>query len=163
VVAIPPASDFDFPLDAILSAVSLRTRLIYLADPNNPTGRAIPPGYVDTIAAFARQAIVFVDEAYADFSGRTHIGPRLDRHRNLVIGPPSAKAYALAPLRIGAIVGHPDTLEPLRQILLPYSLNACAVQALGAALSDRAYVDWYVGESAQSKHVIYEFCEGRGL
>jgi len=163
VVAISPAGNFEFPLDVILSAVSPQTRLIYLADPNNPTGRAIPPGCVETIAAFAPQAIVFVDEAYADFSGRTHVGPRLDRHRNLVIGRTFAKAYGLAALRIGAIVSHPDTLEPIRQILLPYSLNVCAVQALSAALRDRAYVDWYVGESACSKNMIYEFCEGRRL
>jgi len=163
VVAIPPARDFDFPLEAILSAVSLHTRLIYLADPNNPTGRAIPAGCVESIAAFAPQAIVFVDEAYADFSGRTIVGPRLDRHRNLVVGRTFAKAYGLAALRIGAIVGHPDSLEPLRRILLPYSVNVCAIQALDAALKDRACVDWYVEESVCSRNMIYEFCEERGL
>jgi histidinol-phosphate aminotransferase len=163
VVSVALQEDFEFPIDAVLGAISPRTRLVYLTDPNNPTGRPIPAGSVEQIAAAAPHAVVLLDEAYADFSGRTTIGPALDRHRNLIVGRTFAKGYGLAGLRAGALVAHPATLEPLRRILPPYSVNVCAVQALGAALEDRAYVDWYVTQSAISREMIYACCERLGL
>src|SRR5262249_15566070 len=128
-------------------------------DPNNPTGLGIPRGVVEQVAAAAPHAMVFVDEAYADFSGRTLIGPALERHRNLVVGRPFAKAHGLAAVRIGAIIAHPDTLAPLANILPPYSLNICAIRALEAAIGDRAFLDDYVAQSAESRRRIYEFCD----
>jgi histidinol-phosphate aminotransferase len=163
IVRVAPRVDFEFPLDAVLSAISARTRLIYLTDPNNPTGRPVPAGSVEQIAAAAPHAVVLLDEAYADFSGRTMIGPALDRHRNLIVGRTFAKGYGLAGLRAGALVANPATLEPLRRILPPYSLNVCAVQGLAAALEDRTYVDWYVSQSAISRDMIYACCERLGL
>ncbi len=162
-VRVPPDPDFRFPIERLLAAVTLDTRLIYLTDPNNPTGLALPAGTVATIASAVPGAIVLVDEAYADFSGRTSIGPLLDRYRNVVVGRTFAKAHGLAALRVGALVAYPETLDQLRGLLPPYSLNICAIRALAAALDDRAYVDWYVGESVASRTLIYEFCHRRGF
>ena len=81
---------------------------------------------------------MFVDEAYADFSGRTLIGPRSTVIRNRVVGRTFAKAHGLAALRAGAMIAPPRTLAPIRRILPPYSLNVCAVIALEAALTDEA-------------------------
>jgi histidinol-phosphate aminotransferase len=153
------AGDFEFPLARLLDAITSTTRVVYLTDPNNPTGLAIAAGAVETIASRAPQALVLVDEAYADFSGRTLIGPALDRHRNLIVGRTFAKAHGLAALRVGALIGHPETLDPLRRLLPPYSINICAILALGASLDDRAYVDAYVAQSAVSRDLIYAFCE----
>ncbi len=157
-VRVRPEPDFAFPRDRLLAAITGQTRLIYLTDPNNPTGLAIPGGAVEAIAAAAPDALVVVDEAYADFSGRTLIGPLLDRRRNIVVGRTFAKAYGLAALRAGALIGHPGTLDELRRLLPPFSLNIAAMRALAAALDDRAYVDWYIGESAASRERIYDFC-----
>jgi histidinol-phosphate aminotransferase len=160
---IAPAADFTFPAERIVAAVSARTRLVNLTDPNNPTGLSIPAGAVERIACAAPQAIVLVDEAYADFSGRTSIGTLLDRYRNVVVGRSFAKAHGLAGLRAGALVAHPDTLAAIQPQVPPYSLNACAARALEAALEDRAYLDWYVAESARSRELIYDFCASRRL
>jgi histidinol-phosphate aminotransferase len=157
-VRVPPDDDFRFPLDRILAAVTADTRLVYLTDPNNPTGLSLPPGVVERIAEAAPRALVLVDEAYADFSGRTSIGPLLDRRRNVIVGRTFAKAHGLAALRAGALIGHPDTLEELRRFLPPFSLNVAVIPALAAALDDRAYVEWYVAESAESRRRIYAFC-----
>lgn len=159
---IPPEADFRFPLEALLAAISDATRLIYLTDPNNPTGLDIPPGAVEEIAAAAPRALVLVDEAYADFSGRTLIGPALDRHRNVVVGRTFAKGHGLAALRIGALVAHPETIDRLRPLLSPFSINICAVHALQAALADRAHLDWYVAQSAASRALIYGFSRRQG-
>jgi histidinol-phosphate aminotransferase len=59
---------------------------------------------------------------------------------------------------VGAIIAHPTTLMPIRRILPPFSINVCAAIALQAAMTDRAYVEWYVAEAAQSRELIYEWC-----
>ena len=163
VVSIPPRPDFGFPLEEILARLSSFTRVVYLTDPNNPTGMPIPAGAFETIALAAPQALVLVDEAYGDFSRRTVIGPALGRLRNVVVGRTFAKAHGLAGLRVGVLIAHPSTLEPLRRILPPYSSNICAVRALSAALRDRAYTDEYVDQSRESKALIYDFCERHGI
>ncbi len=162
VTPIPPKADFAFPLDELLEAAP-QAGVVYLTDPNNPTGLAIPAGAIEQIAAAAPDAIVLVDEAYADFSGRTIIGPALERHRNIVVGRTFAKGHGLAALRIGALVAHPDTLAPLRALLPPFSLNIAAITALRAALDDQAWVDAYVAQSAESRERIYAWCDRQGL
>jgi histidinol-phosphate aminotransferase len=163
VVRVMPQPEFAFALDGILAAITSATRVIYLTDPNNPTGRPIPAGAIERIAMAAPRAIVLVDEAYADFSGRTAIGPLLDRTRNVIIGRTFAKGHGLAALRVGALVAHPDTLARIRPLQPPYSLNAWAITALGAALGDRAYVEWYVGQSADSRARVYAWAARLGL
>jgi histidinol-phosphate aminotransferase len=163
VVRIAPEPGFRFPIDALLAAIGPSTRVIYLTDPNNPTGQPIPAGAIERVAEAAPHALVLVDEAYAEFSGRTVIGPLLERHRNLVAGRTFAKAHGLAALRAGALVAHPDTLAPMRRIQPPFSVNICAVRALEAALADRAYLDWYVAQSVESRQMVYDLCGRRGL
>jgi histidinol-phosphate aminotransferase len=163
VVRVPPEPGFRFPLARLQAAVSPATRLIYLTDPNNPTGLPIPAGAIETIARAAPHAIVLVDEAYADFSGRTQIGAPLDRRRNLVVGRTFAKAHGLAGLRIGALVGHPDALAAIHRVLPPFSVNVCAAVALDAALRDVEFLNWFVDQSAQSRQLIYDFCAARAL
>jgi histidinol-phosphate aminotransferase len=159
---IAPRAQFEFPLDELLRAVTPSTRLIYVTDPNNPTGVGLPDGAIARLADAAPRATVFVDEAYAEFSGRTFI-PDLPQHPNVIVGRTFAKAHGLAALRVGALVAQPGTLAPLRRSLPPYSLNVCAVRALHAALADRAYLEWSVAEARQSKQLVYERCRALGL
>jgi histidinol-phosphate aminotransferase len=163
VVRIAPQPGFRFPTDRILASVTPATRVIYLTDPNNPTGLAIPAGAVEEIATAAPQAFVLVDEAYADFSGRTLIGPLLQQRPNIVVGRTFAKGHGIAGLRVGALVAYPSTINRLRPMQLPFSVNACALAALEAALENRAYLDWYVAESRTSRELVYDFCRRHRL
>jgi histidinol-phosphate aminotransferase len=163
VVPILPERNLAFPTATVLAAITPRVRLVHLCDPNNPSGLPLPDGALGAIAQAAPHALVVVDEAYADFSGHTAIGPALSRLRNVVVGRTFAKAHGLAGLRVGALVAHPDTLDPLRRLLPPYNLNVCAVRALSAALQDRAYLEWYVSEAAQSRLSIERFCRRLGV
>jgi histidinol-phosphate aminotransferase len=160
---VPSGPDFAFPLNQLLGTSSGAPGLVFLTDPNNPTGLGIPAGAIEQIAAALPDTLVLADEAYAEFSGRTCIGALLDRHRNLIAGRTFAKAYGLAGLRIGALVAHPDTLASIRQVLLPYSASVFALRALEAALDDPAYVAWTVAQSAESRRMVYDFCAARGL
>ena len=162
-VRVSPEPGFRFPLTAVLEAITPSTRVIYLVDPNNPTGLSLPEGLAETIAAAVPQAIVFVDEAYADFRRRSLIGTTLERHRNLVIGRTFAKGHGLAGLRVGALVAHPETMERLGAMLPPFNVNICGVRALEAALDDQAYLDWYVEQATTSKTLVYEFCRRHDL
>jgi histidinol-phosphate aminotransferase len=158
-----PGDDPAFPVEAFFAALSPDVRLIYLTDPNNPTGLAIPAGLVDRICEAVPQALVMLDEAYGEYSGRSAIGSALDRHRNLVVGRTFAKAYGLAGLRVGAVVAHPETLAPLRHVLPPFPLNICAVRALETALEDRAYLEWSVAQAVESRGLIADACRRLGL
>ena len=157
VVEVAPEPDLSFPADRVLAAITDRTRLVWLTTPNNPTGQIIPREIIVAITEAAPWALVFVDEAYADFSGLTLVRDAiLDRYPNLVVGRTFAKAHGLAGLRAGALVASPGTLAPLRRIVLPYNLNVAAAVALPAALGDTAGFAWYVNETAESKRLLYE-------
>lgn len=157
VVDVPLLPEFEFPLTRLLSVINPRTRLIWLTNPNNPTGRTIPREAIERIAHAAPDALVFVDEAYVDFGGTTLIGDSMfARLRHVLVGRTFAKAYGLAGIRAGAVIGDPETVGSLRRVVPPYSLNVCAAAALPAALADIGYYDWYVGEVAQSRALLYQ-------
>lgn len=157
IVEVPMGTDFEFPLDAVLEAVTANTRIIFLTNPNNPTGGLISRHALRTIAESAPHAIVFIDEAYADFSGATVLeDPAFAEMANVVVGRTFAKAFGLAGVRAGAVIGHPATMDQVRRVLPPYSLNAFAVAALEAAMEDVAYVEWYRRQVEHSKALMYE-------
>src|SRR5437870_782760 len=85
-VQVMPTADFSFALDAVLAAITPRTRVVFLTNPNNPTGVATPLGAIRTIARrVPKETVVFVDEAYAEFAGETFI-PDLAAFPNVVVG-----------------------------------------------------------------------------
>lgn len=164
VVEVPLGPSFEFPLDAVLAAVNERTRIVWLTNPNNPTGRAIPRDAIVRIARHAPHAIVFVDEAYVDFGGQSLVGDSVAaQFPRLVVGRTFAKAYGLAGVRAGAVIGQRETIARLRRVIPPYSLNVCAAAALPAAFGDTAHYDWYVRQVAESKALLYATFTERGI
>src|SRR2546427_3361417 len=113
---------------------------------------------LDAVRTIARRvppdAVVFVDEAYAEFSGRTFI-PDLQAFPNVIVGRTFSKAYGLAGLRIGCLVGAPDALEPIRRAVPVYSVNIAAVVGGQAALDDQADLDRYPRQVTGSKTLLY--------
>jgi histidinol-phosphate aminotransferase len=162
-VQVMPRPEFAFPLDEVLAAITPRTRVVFLTNPNNPTGVSMP---LDAIRAIARRvpsgAVVFVDEAYAEFAGESFI-PELDAFPNVIVGRTFSKAFGLAGLRIGCLVGTPDTMYPIRQAIPVYSVNIAAVAAVQAALGDLDYLRRYLAEVAESKALLYAACDRLGL
>jgi len=164
VVHVPQGEDFEFPLDRILQAINPRTRLLFLTNPNNPTGIVIARESIIAIGEAAPNAVVFVDEAYAEFSGTTLIGdPALTRLTNILIGRTFSKCYGLAGLRIGALVGPATRIAAIRRVLPPYSVNAAAAAALPAALGDTAHYQSYLAQSQASKALVYATLDRLGV
>ena len=158
-VRVMPRAGFAFPLDEVLAAITPRTRVVFLTNPNNPTGVSMPLAAIRTIArAVPADAIVLVDEAYAEFSGETFI-PELPSFPNVIVGRTFSKAFGLAGLRIGCLVGDASRLDPIRLAIPVYSVNIAAIVAVRAALDDLAYVDDYRRQVAESKALLYAACD----
>jgi histidinol-phosphate aminotransferase len=162
-VRVKPRPDFSFALDEVLEAITPETRVVFLTNPNNPTGVSMPMEAIRAVAGrVPAGAVVFVDEAYAEFSGTTFI-PELPDFPNVIVGRTFSKAFGLAGLRVGAIVGSPKALEPVRLAIPVYSVNIAAVVALQAALEDRGHLDEYLRQVRESKTLLYATCDRLGL
>ena len=162
-VRVPPAPDFSFPLEAVLAAMTPRTRVVFLTNPNNPTGVAVPRDAIRAVARRApKDAVVFLDEAYAEFSGETFIRDLSD-FPNVIVGRTFSKAFGLAGIRIGAITGAPEALEPIRLAIPVYSVNIAAVAAVQAALQDLDYLRGYLRQVDASKALLYAACDRLGV
>jgi histidinol-phosphate aminotransferase len=164
VIRVPPTADFSFPLPGLLSAITGRTRLVFVTNPNNPTGRSAE---IDDVKQIARRlppgGIVFVDEAYADLAGGRSFIPHLEGTRNVIVGRTFAKAYGLAGLRLGALIGVPEVVDTIRPAIGVYSVNVAAAVAIEAALDDPAFIRDYVQQVDQSKALVYAACDRLGL
>jgi histidinol-phosphate aminotransferase len=162
-VQVMPHPDFSFPLQEVLSAITPRTRVVFLTNPNNPTGVAMP---LDAIRAIARavpsEAVVFVDEAYAEFAGTSFIS-ELASFPNVLVGRTFSKAFGLAGLRIGCLVGAPSVLDPIRHAIPVYSVSIAAVTAIQAALDDLDHLRGYLTQVEDSKALLYAACDRLGL
>lgn len=162
-VQVMPHPDFSFPLAEVLAAIAPNTRVVFLTNPNNPTGVGMPLDAIRTIAhAVPPGAIVFVDEAYAEFAGVTFI-PELDAFPNVIVGRTFSKAFGLAGLRIGCLVGQAATMDAIRRAVPVYSVNIAAAAAIQAALQDLDHLNGYLRQVAESKALLYAACDRLGL
>jgi len=137
--------DFAFPFERLLAAITERTKLIFIANPNSPTGSTATRKQLLQIAERAPHAMVLVDEAYYHFFGETVVD-QVGRVPNLLVSRTFSKAYGLAGVRLGMIAGGTESMQWLRRVLSPYSVNSLALVCLRPALEDEQYVQWYVRE-----------------
>jgi histidinol-phosphate aminotransferase len=148
VVAVQAADDLQFPFERLLAAITPRTKIIAIANPNSPSGSAATRAQLLEIAARAPQAVLLVDEAYFHFHGETVID-QVGVIPNLIVARTFSKAYGLAGLRLGLLAGPVELMRWVKRVLSPYSVNSLALACLPPALEDTAYLDWYVGEVLQ--------------
>ena len=163
IVPVPPKQDYVFQLEEVCEAINPRTRIIFLTNPNNPTGQLIPRDAIREIVRRAPSDVtIAIDEAYYDFCGETFLA-ELGAHPNVVIGRTFAKAHGLAGLRAGCLIGNPRRLEPVRGVVPPYSLSVFAVAGWRAALRDREHLQWYRAQVSESRELLYAACDRLGL
>ncbi len=135
-----PAFEPDVP--RIAREVRGGATLVFLASPNNPTGNALHQEQLEAVCGL--EALVVVDEAYAEFSGRTAL-PLLSRYPNLVVLRTFSKWAALAGMRVGYAVAHPELARRMMAVKQPYNVSAAAEAAALAALQHRAQIFESVG------------------
>jgi len=135
-----PLVDHVHDVDAMTSAVTDRTRLIFLCNPNNPTGTAVGRDELLRLAdAIPSEVLLVVDEAYREYVDPDAVPDAfelLGDRSNVVITRTFSKAYALAGLRVGYCLGSPDVVAAVRKCQVPFSVSGLAQEAAIAALGD---------------------------
>jgi histidinol-phosphate aminotransferase len=150
VIEIPAGDNFQFPTQAVIDRITSRTRLIAVANPNNPTGTLASCEDLLRIARSAPEAAILIDEAYFEFCGQTMLDFREDVP-NLFVARTFSKAYGLAGLRIGVLIGPAEQMRLIRLAGSPYSVNAVALACLPDALADQEFIQQYVADVCKGR------------
>lgn len=145
VVPVQSAADLQFPFERLLAAITPRTKVIAIANPNSPAGSIATRAQLLELARRAPHAVILVDEAYFHFHGETVLD-QIGVIPNLVVARTFSKAYGLAGLRLGLLAGPHELMRWMRRVLSPYSVNSLALACLLPALEDGEYLAWYTGE-----------------
>ena len=153
-------------LDAIAAAIGPATRLVYLANPNNPTGTWFG---TDAFAAFLeklpRDVLVVVDEAYAEFADAPDYASAMalqPGHPNLIVTRTFSKAYALAGLRVGYAVAHPGFVAVMERVRESFNVNLVGLAAAAAVLDDEEHLRWSLARNAEERSALADALRGRG-
>ena len=161
--AMPAGHD----LDAIAAAVGPATRLVYVANPNNPTGtwfgRAALRAFLAKLPA---ETIVVLDEAYAEMADAPDFGSAVEwlaAHPNLAVTRTFSKAYGLAGLRVGYLLAAPGLVAVMERLRESFNVNGPALAACEAALADEAHLASACARNAQQRAALSAALSERGL
>jgi histidinol-phosphate aminotransferase len=164
---VVPAKDYGQDLEATLAAISDKTRMVFIANPNNPTGTWIDEtSLVSFLDQVPDDVIVVLDEAYFEYveepgypDGLSLVEP----YPNLVVTRTFSKAYGLAGLRIGYAVSHPDIADLMNRVRQPFNVNSMSLAAALVALEDQDHVKKSVALNSQGMKFLTEACGPMGL
>ena len=159
-------------LEAMARAVTNNTRLIFIANPNNPTGTWLAGDALKAfIAALPRHVMVVVDEAYFEYASDPRMQADgypdalqwLDEFPNLIVTRTFSKAYGLAALRVGYAVSHPGIADLLNRVRQPFNVNHLALVAASAAVNDAQHLDKGIHTNAVGMQQLVEGFTALGL
>lgn len=165
---VVPAKNWGHDLDAMQQAITNKTKLIFIANPNNPTGTWLDKNeLLSFLKAVPKHILVVLDEAYfefADYAESAKDYPNgikwLNEFSNLIVTRTFSKAYGLAGLRVGYSLSHPDIADVLNRVRQPFNANSLALRAAEEALSDVEYLQSAIKLNAQGmKQLISAFDE----
>jgi len=137
IIDVPRENDFNIDVNKVNDAITKKTKIIFLANPNNPTGNLTPEK--DIVVLLSRGIPVIVDEAYYEFSKQTVL-PLMQKYDNLIVLRTFSKWAGLAGLRIGYGFFPPTIADFIRRIKIPYNVNAAAQLAVEESLKDVDYL-----------------------
>lgn len=156
---VVPAKDWGHDLDGFLAAITEKTKLIYIANPNNPTGTFLTERQLEHfLAQVPTHIIVVLDEAYTEFTAeqeRVDSATLLQRYPNLVICHTLSKAYGLAGLRIGYAISNTEIADLFNRIRQPFNCNSLALAAAEAVIQDSQFIA-QVAENNRQEMQRYE-------
>jgi len=161
-----PLKNYRFDLEAIADAITDRTKIIYLVNPNNPTGNIFTKDEFEKfIAKVPDNVIVVMDEAYHEFVfGRPdYPDSMIYRLDNLITLRTFSKAYGLAGIRLGYGFGHEDVIKTLMKVRLPFEPGIPSQMAGVAALNDNQFLDYYLDLNQKGLKFIYALYDRLGI
>ncbi len=144
VIEVPVDANGKHDLQAMLGKINSRTKIVWVCNPNNPTGTMLNEAEITAfLEAVPKNVMVVLDEAYAEYnvSGQYPDSVKLlEKHKNVVVLRTFSKIYGLASLRIGYGVGHPDVVRSINQVREPFNTTSFAQKAALAAVNDEAFI-----------------------
>lgn len=162
-----PAKDYGHDLSAMARAVEADTHVMWVANPNNPTGTWVPHEEIEALMKkVPERVIVVLDEAYHEYlppENRIEPAKWLKRYPNLVISRTFSKAYGLAGLRVGYALAHPTVADLMNRVRQPFNVNSIALAAATAALDDMEFVARSYAENLQGMRQVGEGVQKLGL
>lgn len=164
---IVPETDLCADVDAILEAVTARTRIVFLANPNNPTGTYLPAEEVRRLkAGLPPHVLLVLDAAYAEYVRRNDYEAGIELvsgSANVVMTRTFSKIYGLAGMRIGWMYAPAEVVAAVDRIRGPFNVNSAAIAAGAAAIRDRAHVDKAVAHNEEWLPKVTEKLRAIGL
>ena len=162
-----PLTNFTYDLAKMKESVTENTKLIVLANPNNPTGSYFTnTSLVDLLDFISDDIMVVLDEAYYEYVDAVDYPKSLElleRHSNIIILRTFSKAYGLASLRVGYGIASPKIIELLNRVRNPFNVNTLAQVAAVASLKDQDFVNQAVTLNKQVKHYVYDELKKMGI
>lgn len=168
VVSRVPLKGYKYDLDSMREAITDRTKVVFIANPDNPTGSYVTDQELARfIEAVPEDLLIFIDEAYYEFASGGDYPETISlisrRDRNVVIARTFSKAYGLAGLRVGYGLAREDISEVLNKVREPFNVNSLAQAAALAALNDDGYMKDSVAMVKKEKEKFYSGLKARGI
>lgn len=161
------AKNYAQDLDATLAAISSKTRIVFIANPNNPTGTWVrEKALVNFLDQVSEDVLIVLDEAYFEYVDEPDYPDGitlLKKYPNLVVTRTFSKAYGLAALRVGYAVSHPDIADLMNRVRQPFNVNSMSLAAAYTALDDQEHVQKSVALNRQGMRFLESACDEMGL
>lgn len=155
--------DFIFDAGSIINKIAEKTKILFICSPNNPTGNTISYEDVKKICrSCSRKSIVVIDEAYIEFSNSRSVTNLINECNNLVVIRTLSKAFGLAGIRVGFVIGNEELIKSLQMIQSPYPIPSPCVQAIERVMSNEKIVQMWVNTiliKNSRKYLIKKFNE----
>ena len=162
-----PLNGFTHNLEAMAYAINSKTRLIFIANPNNPTGTMVTDAeFAEFMEKVPEDVIVCMDEAYYEFVKKKNFPDSIDyvkKGRAVIVLRTFSKIYGLAGLRIGYGVGRADIVDYLNRVRQPFNVNSLAQAAALAALDDKAHLKETINVNAEGLRYLYTVLDSMGV
>ena len=164
---VPLTADMETDLTGIEAAVTGDTALVFICNPNNPTGRVVPSDELGSvIARLDGQCTVLVDEAYHEYvqhPGYRSCVPLVRDGADVIVSRTFSKIFGLAGLRVGYAIAHPNTVRRLLEFRNRHSVSSVSVAAALASHGDEAFVEFSRQENAAGRELVYEAARAAGM
>ena len=163
---VPLTSTKHNDLNGIMNAMDQETKMVYLCNPNNPTGTVSPTSDLENfIKKVASTTIVLLDEAYTDYYDTPSMSNMIDAYPNLVIAKTFSKTFGMAGARVGYVLAHPNTIKALNEFQAWANAGPSAVSMQGAlaAIKDKEFIAYCKQENIKAKDILYQGFDALGI
>ena len=163
---VPLTNEKVTDLQQMKDKMDAQTKLVYICNPNNPTGTVVPAAQLEAfIRDVALKAIILLDEAYTEFSDEPSMAKLVNDYPNLVVAKTFSKIYGMAGARVGFALAHPQTIKQLNEMQPWANAGASAVSLAGAiaSLQDKEFISYCKAQNQAAKDIFYKSLTKAGI